>query len=123
LTWPVQLGPCDGGIFLVTPQPIEQLNIAAPESTQRGEIIGIDITIAESSGTLIPAAIPLRVDITDPTGRSAERSGFYGATNGTLKLKLDIANNDTPGVWQIQARELASGLSASRYVRVRSAER
>lgn len=24
LSWPVQLGPCDGGIFLVTPQPIEQ---------------------------------------------------------------------------------------------------
>lgn len=121
LSWPVQLGPCDGGVFLVTPKPIEQLNIAAPESTQRGETIGVDITIAELSGTVIPAAIPLRVDITDPTGRPAERSGFYGAANGTLKLKLDIADNDTPGIWQIQVRELASGLSASRYMRVRNA--
>ena len=63
--------------------------------------------------------IPLRVDITDPTGRSAEWNGFYGATNGTLKLKLDIADNDAPGVWQIRVRELASGLSASGYVRVK----
>ena len=119
LSWPVQLGPCEGGVFLVTPRPIEQLNIAAPESTPRGETIDVDITIAESSGTPIPAVIPLRVDITDPTGRSAEWNGFYGATNGTLKLKLDIADNDAPGVWQIRVRELASGLSASGYVRVK----
>ncbi|MCX7422609.1 MAG: hypothetical protein NT013_24135 [Planctomycetia bacterium] len=119
LSWPVQLGPCEGGVFLVTPRPIEQLNIAAPESTQRGETIDVDITIAESSGTPVPAVIPLRVDITDPAGRPAEGSGFYGATNGTLKLKLDIADNDTPGIWQIRVRELASGLIASGYVRVK----
>ncbi len=119
LAWPVQLGPCEGGVFLVTPRPIEQLNIAVPESTQRGETIDVDIAIAESSGTPVPAVIPLRVDITDPAGRPAEWSGFYGATNGTLKLNLDIADNDAPGVWQIRVRELASGLSASGYVRVK----
>lgn len=121
ISWPVQLGPCEGGVFLVTPRPIEQLNIAAPEQTQRGETIAVDITIAESSGTPIPAVIPLRVDITDSAGRPAEWSGFYGAANGTLKLKLDIAENDVPGVWQIRVRELASGLVTSQYVRVRNA--
>lgn len=45
-------------------------------------------------------------------------SGFYGAANGTLTLKLDIADNDVPGVWQIRVRELASGLIESGYVRV-----
>jgi hypothetical protein len=35
-----------------------------------------------------------------------------------LELKLDFANNDSPGVWQIRVRELASGQTASRYVRI-----
>ena len=38
-TWPVELGPCDGGVYLVTPRPIAQLQIAAAESVQRGQSI------------------------------------------------------------------------------------
>ena len=79
------------------------------------------ITVADSAGEPVPAVIPLRVDITDPNGRPAEYSGEYGATRGALKLQLDVATNDTPGVWQIRIRELASGWIASRYVRVRNA--
>lgn len=123
LSWPVQLGPCDGAVFLVTPRPIEQLNIAAPEATQPGETIDVAVTIADSSGEPVSAVIPLRVDITDPAGRPAEWSGFYGAADGTLKLKLDIASNDAVGVWQIRVRELASGLVTSRYVRIGNAEK
>ncbi len=70
ISWPVQLGPCEGGVFLVTPQPIEQLNMAAPESTQLGESSDIDITIADSDGVPIPAVIPLDVEITDPRAAS-----------------------------------------------------
>jgi hypothetical protein len=33
-------------------------------------------------------------------------------------LKLDLAANDQPGVWQVRVRELASGQTASGYVRV-----
>ncbi len=119
LRWPVQLGPCDGGIFLVTPRPIERIDIAALESARCGERMDVQITIADSTGAPVPAVIPLRVEITDPAGRPAEGSGFHGAASGTLKLKLDIADNDTAGVWQIRVHELASGLITSRFVRVR----
>ena len=66
----------------------------------------------------LPAVVPLQVAIADPAGRSAEFSGYYGAKNGTLCLRLDLAANDRPGVWQIQVRELASGRAAARYLRV-----
>lgn len=120
LSWLVKLGPCDGGVFLVAPRPIEQLNIAAPEATQPGETFEVAVTVEDLSGEPVSAVIPLRVDITDPAGRLAEWSGFYGAANGLLKLKLDIADNDATGLWQIRVRELASGLSVSHYVRVRN---
>lgn len=119
-TWPVELGPCDGGVYLVTPRPIAQLRIVAPDSASRGQSLEGAITVVDSVGDPIPAVIPLRVDILDPNGRPAEYSGYYGATDGVLKLRLDIAINDTPGIWQIRIRELASGKTAVRFVRVSS---
>ena len=120
LSWPVNLGPCEGGVFLVTPRPIEQLQIAAPDSAQRGDVVDVSITITDSTGEIVPAVIPLRVEITDPAGRPAEFSGDYGAKDGTLKLRLDIASNDAPGVWQIRVRDLASGLVGARSMRIRA---
>lgn len=118
ITWPVQLGPCDGGVFLVTPLPIEQLEITASEFVQRGESLEVAITVADAQDRPVAAVIPLQVEITDPNGRVAEFSGHHGAVRGSLNLKLDIAANDTPGVWKIHIRELASGKSATRFVRI-----
>ncbi len=120
VSWPVALGPCEGGLFLVTPRPIERLIIAAPETTQPGSAVDVNISVADSTGTPVSAVIPLRVEITDSAGRPAEWSGFYGAANGTLKLKLEIASNDAPGAWQIRVQELASGQFARQSVRVRT---
>jgi hypothetical protein len=116
--WSVELGPCDGGVYLVTPRPINQLQIASSDSVPRGQPLEVTITIADSTGEPVPAVIPVRVDILDPNGRPAEYSGHYGAPDGVLKLRLDTAVNDTPGVWQIRSRELASGRTATRFVRV-----
>ena len=114
----MQLGPCDGGVFLVTPLPIEQLEITASEFVQRGESLEVAITVADAQARPVAAVIPLQVEITDPNGRVAEFSGHHGAVRGSLNLKLDIAANDTPGVWKIHIRELASGKSATRFVKI-----
>lgn len=116
--WSLELGPCDGSVFLVTPQPISQLNITAPDTAPRGRNIETVITIADAAGQPIPAVIPLQVNIFDPNGRKGEYSGHYGAPQGVLKLQLDIAANDTPGVWQIRVRDLASGRTSTRFVRI-----
>jgi len=34
-------------------------------------------------------------------------------------MTLEIARNDRPGVWQVEARELASGVTKSFYFRVK----
>lgn len=109
-----------GGLFLVTPRPIERLTIAAPETARTGAATDVEITVGDSSGTAVSAVIPLRVEIIDSAGRIAERSGFYGAVNGLLKLRLEFARNDAPGAWQIRVEELASGQVAKKSVRVRN---
>ncbi|HND56701.1 MAG TPA: hypothetical protein PLV92_29990, partial [Pirellulaceae bacterium] len=119
--WPIVLGPCDGNVFLVTDRPIAEVLIESPSAVSLGQSLACQVAVTDVSQAPINAVIPVRVDVTDPHGRPAEFSGYYGAADGKLSLKLDIAINDTPGVWTIRVHELASGRSATRYVRVRPA--
>jgi hypothetical protein len=78
----------------------------------------VKTAVVDKSGRPLDAVVPLRVDIRDSAGRDAERTGYYGAKEGRLELKLDLAANDQPGMWQIRVRELASGQTARQYIRV-----
>jgi hypothetical protein len=118
LHWPVSLAPCDGRVYLVTPESISAVKLTAPDSIVRGNPVSVSAQIDDQSGKPIDAALPLDLEITDPAGRVAEFSGYYGATSGRLSLRIDIARNDAPGVWQIRARELASGKESTVYFRV-----
>jgi hypothetical protein len=118
VSWPVHLGPCDGGVYLVSPRPVEQVTIAAPAAVPRGQLVNVAIRVADASGQPVPAVIPLDVSVTDPHGRPAERTGHHAARDGQLTLELDLASNDTPGIWQIQVRERAAGLTATHFLRV-----
>lgn len=107
---PVSLGPASGGVLMVTSVPIKQLILAKPEDVQRGKSTHIQIGITDGNNTFIDGVVPVKVDISDPTGRPAEFSGYYGATTGRLFIKLDIAPNDTIGTWHVRVQELASGI-------------
>jgi len=115
---PVALGPCEGKILLVTERPIQAVNVTAPSDAMRGESVTVEIAVTDGNQA-IDAVVPLSVHIFDPAGREAEFTGFYGAAAGVQSVNLDLAPNDRPGIWTIKAKELASGKSASAYVRVR----
>ena len=76
------------------------------------------IKVVDTQSRQLQAVVPIELVVSDPDGRTAEFSGHYGARDGLLNVKLDIAANDTPGLWQIRARELASRLEGTRYFRV-----
>jgi hypothetical protein len=118
LQWPVALGPCDGTIFLVTDRALAAVRIDAAEQCSPGRPCPIRIAVTGPDRQPIDAVIPVRIEIRDPHGRPAEFSGYYGAAAGRLELSLDVATNDTVGVWTIKVQELASGLSATHYVRI-----
>jgi hypothetical protein len=118
LQWPVNLGPCDGRVFLVTPQPIAAVTLAVPDTAERGGKLEVTLTVNDDKGHAIAAVVPVFVQISDPAGRVAEFSGYHAAKDGRLDLHLEPASNDAPGVWQIRARELASGREATAFVRI-----
>jgi len=120
--WPVELGPGDGGLWLVTDAPVERVTIEAPKETARSTECRIAIAVTDGTGKNIDAVVPVELRISDPDGRPGEFSGFYGAADGKLDLTLAFAPNDTPGVWTIEARELASGLTKRQFIRVSSAK-
>jgi hypothetical protein len=118
LRWPVNLGPCEGRIFLVAPQRIDRVEVKAPATVTRGSRTQVSIRVCDHDGKPIPAVVPVQVTIADPGGRPAEFSGYYGAKDGQLEIPVDLALNDTTGTWEVRVRELASGLEGTAYLRV-----
>ena len=117
-SWKVELGPCDGRLFMVVPRPVMQLKADVPEAAKAGNAITIALEVTDTKSSPLSAVIPVQVQVRDANGRAAEGSGFYGAKDGKLTVKLDIATNDDPGNWQIDIRELASRMEVTKFVRV-----
>ncbi len=118
MSWPVELGPCDGRIFLVMPKALLGLELDVPESASFGNVAKISARITSTQDTLTKAVIPMRVDVRDANGNNAEGSGFYAAENGLVELDLNLAPNEDPGMWEVRVKELASGMEAVKWMRV-----
>ncbi len=115
---PWHFGPCEGRVFMITERPISNVAINAPEQAAPGESMTVEVAVLADNGAPIDAVVPVEVRLLDPHGRAAEFSGYYGAKDGQLSITFDLAENDVPGLWSIEVQELASGLTASAYVRV-----
>ncbi|MBN8422681.1 MAG: LamG domain-containing protein [Verrucomicrobia bacterium] len=118
MSWPVDLGPCDGRIFMVMPKPLLGLKLEVPENAVVGNSAKIAVSITTTQEAPTKAVIPVRVDIRDANGKAAEGSGFYAAENGIVEIKLDLAPNEDPGSWEVRVKELASGMEARKWMRV-----
>ncbi|MCB9940704.1 MAG: hypothetical protein H6823_20900 [Planctomycetaceae bacterium] len=117
LTLPLDLGPCEGRVFMVTDRPIRDVIVNVPETAALGQQITVEIAVTDGESP-IDAVVPVEVRIADPEGVEAEMTGYYGAAGGRLTIPFDFAPNDRTGVWEIRAKELASGREAAGYVRL-----
>ena len=54
----------------------------------------------------------------NPTGKPAERTGYYGAAGGTLTVTLDLAPNDATGPWTLRATDRYVVVRAPRSVQI-----
>lgn len=117
MSLPLKLGPCQGRILMVTERQIRAVTVDAPEKAAGTDAIAIDVAVTDGSRP-IDAVVPVRIQILDPEGVESEFSGYYAATDGQVIITFDFAQNDRTGTWEIRATELASGKSASAYVRL-----
>jgi hypothetical protein len=115
---PVSLGPCEGRLFLVTDRPVAGFRINAPKTASLGDSIEVRIAVTNPEEKPVDAVIPIDLRIIDPEGVERERSGYYGAAGGQLRVVLDFAPNDRTGLWMIRATEGATGRKARAYLQV-----
>lgn len=118
VSWTCELGPCNGRLYLISPKPLLQLQVAAPASVTLGQRAEVTLHLTTTGEAPFSGVVPVEVRIRDAGGASAEGCGHYGVENGRLILPLDIAANETPGAWEIRARELASGMESVHWLRV-----
>ncbi len=114
----VRLGPCDGALLMVLDRAVSGVRLTGPESVARGGQAKWVVEVVDESGKPLAAVVPVQVMIRDCAGRPAEFSGSYAAVDGRLELTLDVAQNDSPGSWEIEAVELAAGRRAAAVMRV-----
>jgi hypothetical protein len=119
LTIPLKLGPSEGRVLLLSHSPLLEMNLELPETASCGNVAEAVITLLTSGGRPMPAAIPVSVRIRDSDGAAAEWEGFHVVENGMLTLRLNLARNETPGTWEVQVRELASGMETVKWMQVR----
>lgn len=115
---PVELPPGGGKLFLATTEAISSISIRLSEPAQRKFPLIVKVQVLDPSGLPCDAVVPLEVRILDSLGRLSEFSGHYGAKDGTAQLQLDLAGNAPTGIWKVQVRELASGLSQEKEFQV-----
>lgn len=114
----IQLAPGAGGIYLATEQPLDRVEVIAPETLKRGESGTISMKVLDPQNQPVSAVIPVEVSIEDAEGRVAEFSGYRALVDGVQTLQIQIAPNDKAGIWRVRVRELASGKGSSVYIRV-----
>ncbi len=112
------LEPGGGALLMVTERPIAGLTLSGGETANPGGALSFTATVMDDTGAPVDGVIPVEVTILDPDGRASEQSGYYGAAGGTLALTLDLAPNDTLGMWTIKIREQASGKTAMHFFRL-----
>ena len=118
VSWPVHLGPCDGKVYMVTSKPLLNLSLDLPEQAAVDQTAKLTLQLTTTQQADLQAIVPIKVTIRDASGRQTEGTGHYAALNGKLDLELSVAPNEAPGTWEIQAQELASGLSVRRWMQV-----
>ncbi len=120
LSIPIALGPGEGKLFMVTPEPLAGVDIELPREAVRGQAIDCRMRVLDATGKPVAATVPVQVEISDPAGRAAEYSGYYAAVGGQLALRLDPASNDRIGLWRVRVRDLASSGTEDAYLRLKA---
>jgi len=112
VTFSRHLGPCDGTIIAIYPDPISALKIVCPvliRKTEAGEIV---ISVQDAKGKR-HGTQPLYIKITDPAGNISVYSDHYATSDGTFCLEFIPAINDMSGNWKVTVAELTSGIEKS----------
>lgn len=104
-------------LYALLPSEVREVELRAPDKAAPGETVRYAATIKLASGA--PGRHVVRVTVAGPDGK--ERPWYARnllADNGRVVGEFTFALDDQPGTWTITARDVASGVSAARVLRL-----
>ncbi len=110
--------PASATIFALLEQAIDTVDLAVPETVERGKTFAVGVTVLDEADKPVRGVLPIRITIRDGQRALSEYSDTFAVKNGTFSLEGTIALNDTGGTWSVTVDDLASGRSVTRYFKV-----
>jgi hypothetical protein len=115
--FPVMLDPARGKLIAVLPHSIGKVLLETPDQAKRGAPYDVRVRVLDASGSPLRGSLPLRVELSDPLGRTDPYSR-YAATDAEGEFRLTVwpALNDLPGDWTLRVTDLLAGTKAERTI-------
>ncbi len=108
--------PYEPIILAVTPLPVPELILSAPERAVRGGFLDVSVRFAHPT---LAATHAIHVDVLNPAGKiAAQYSGNWAAVQGEAAQRIPLALNDATGKWEVRVRDVISGQRKSAPVEV-----
>ncbi len=109
--------PYDPVILALSPIPLPELLLSAPERAARGGSLDVAVRFAHPSSA---EAHVMHVDVVSPAGTIVDAySGNRFARHGELSQRIPLALNEAPGKWEIRVHDVISGQRKEAIVEVR----
>jgi hypothetical protein len=102
-----------GQLVALYPARIAAVRIAAPEAVSRGSEAWVWVEVLGDAARAMPGCQPIALELVHAGNVFSEWTGSYLATGGVLEVRVRPAANHPAGPWEIRAKELSSGRSAT----------
>ncbi len=104
------LGPGDCLIYSLLPYRVEAIEVALDgEAKQAGERVSFSVRVKARGAK--PGFHVFRVEVTGPDGAKEWYGTQISADAGSRKAGFELALNDVPGKWRIEATDIATGMT------------
>ncbi|MFA7183448.1 MAG: beta-galactosidase trimerization domain-containing protein, partial [Victivallales bacterium] len=108
----ISLTPCQGTVLAALPYDVKKLEISCPEKLEPGTVLQAAIVIGTNGGQASHHVF--LAELSGPDGKKVTcYRKIIKTQDGRGTLRIPLALNDTPGKWQLQVSDAATGLIAS----------
>jgi hypothetical protein len=120
----VSLPPAEGKIIAFYKQRPGKMTISSADSARPAERVKITAGLCDSDGNLFSGAAPLRFHLSRPDGAESEFSHYSCVENGVWEFEWQVpaetqsGKDSLYGDWRVTVKELASGKSGSKTIRI-----
>jgi hypothetical protein len=116
--FPIRMTAARGRIVAALPEPVNRVEVVAPDGIPRGLTTTVRVRVVGDSGEALAGVLPLSIEIVDALGRPVVHAPYAATTDGTYAFELTPALNDAAGDWRVRVTELVAGKSGEATVNV-----